>query len=54
MPLIDEITDEYYRQYPHRVGNGISYPDWLPALLAVLEKRLEDKQDKAKPEYRIY
>ena len=46
MPLIDDVTAEYHRQYPAREGRPAWYPDWLPAFLAVVEKKLSAKIDR--------
>lgn len=44
--LLDEITEEYHKEHPLRIGRPVYYPDWLPALLQVLEARLEGKIDR--------
>ena len=49
MTLLDDLTAEYHRQFPDREGRPIFYPDWLPALLIVLDRRLARKLDRLLP-----
>ena len=49
MSLIDEVTDEFRRQYPARDLRPVPYPDWLPAFLVVVERKLARKLDRLIP-----
>lgn len=49
MSLLDETTAEYYRQHPLRKGRSMPVPDWLPAFMAVVERKLSRKIDRLLP-----